>query len=338
MCARSTDYPARSYGTLTPPLFILFVPPPAATTSNMIKMYSQRGKELTVVDGYKYRKYYKNKEEQKWRCIVKMCNAKIVTAVEGDILLNTEGNHNHEKDGTVHRQMITNAAKRKASEEDLFDRPSKLIRREICSAPQEISEKITTRDINLTKRNLYTQRRKLHPRLPKTTQEVHEALQVFNTESSNGEDLLLANNSENAANEEHVGGNTEDETISNDTSTVNEEILRSPPRKKTNLADEPCRKEAFNYMKTLTEKFSKRDDYSVYGEHIANRLRNSGRSKFEIAIAQHEIDNICFKLTMGAFAQQDPLSFSTEAVRSSSSPALPTQFTMSASPSPQYIL
>ncbi|KAJ4442388.1 hypothetical protein ANN_03974 [Periplaneta americana] len=194
------QHSSRSYGTLTSSstagaLFILFVHRPAATTSIMIKMYSQRGKELTVVDGYKYRKYCKNKEEQNWRCIVKMCNAKIVTNIDGDILLNTEVYHNHDKDETVHRQMITNAAKSKASEEDLFDRPSKLIRREICSAPQEIREKITTKDINLARRNLYRQRRKLHPRLPETTQEIHEALQVVNTESNNGEELLLVNNS-----------------------------------------------------------------------------------------------------------------------------------------------
>ncbi|XP_069672814.1 uncharacterized protein [Periplaneta americana] len=111
--------------------------------------------------------------------------------------------------------------------------------------------------------------------------------------------------------EEHPDQNTEDEPTSNDASTIDKETFRSQPRKKTKLTDESCTKEAFSCMKTLTEIVSKRDDYSVYGEHIANRLRNSGRSKFEIAIAQHEIDNICFKLTVGGFSQQNAINFST---------------------------
>ncbi|XP_069696486.1 uncharacterized protein [Periplaneta americana] len=166
---------------------------PGSAAAIMMTMYSQRGNQLTLLDGYKYRRYYMNEQQQKWRCTVKICNAKIVTNATGNVLLTKEGSHNHERDETVHRQVVTNAAKRKAREEDLFDRPTKLIKKEICSAPKEIREKITTVDINLTRRNLYTQRRKLFPAPPKASQEVNEIIEILKTENSDGEDLLLVN-------------------------------------------------------------------------------------------------------------------------------------------------
>lgn len=49
---------------------------------------------------------------------------------------------------------------------------------------------------------------------------------------------------------------------------------------------------------------SNRDQFSVYGEHVANKLRNCGRSHLEIAIAENEINNILFKLSMGLYTQQ----------------------------------
>lgn len=52
-------------------------------------------------------------------------------------------------------------------------------------------------------------------------------------------------------------------------------------------------------MKTLADTVSKRDEFTVYGEHIGN----SSRSKLEIASAQNAIDNICFKLLIGEFSQ-----------------------------------
>lgn len=58
-------------------------------------------------------------------------------------------------------------------------------------------------------------------------------------------------------------------------------------------------------MKKLTEVVSTRDEFSVYGEHIANKLRSSGRSHREIAIAQNRIDQVCFNLIMGDFFEED---------------------------------
>ncbi|XP_075214087.1 uncharacterized protein LOC142320273 [Lycorma delicatula] len=77
-----------------------------------------------------------------------------------------------------------------------------------------------------------------------------------------------------------------------------------PPAKKFKRSfDYPSVQDAYKCMKVLTENLSNRDEFTVYGEHIANKLRLSGRSRMEIAIAEHHIDDICFKLTMGEFSE-----------------------------------
>lgn len=55
------------------------------------------------------------------------------------------------------------------------------------------------------------------------------------------------------------------------------------------------------FMKTFAAQAARRDEYSVFGEHIANRLRKCGRSHYEMVIAQHKIENIVFDLEMGAY-------------------------------------
>lgn len=61
--------------------------------------------------------------------------------------------------------------------------------------------------------------------------------------------------------------------------------------------------EAFKCMRVLAEKVCSRDEFDIYGEYIAHKLRESGKSHREIAIAQHEINTICFKLSMGELAE-----------------------------------
>ncbi|XP_076756616.1 uncharacterized protein LOC143426831 [Xylocopa sonorina] len=70
------------------------------------------------------------------------------------------------------------------------------------------------------------------------------------------------------------------------------------------LNDATNETEALKCMKTLIEAISKRDEFSVYGEHIANKLRNSRKSHREIAIAQNHIDRICFNLIMGTYCEE----------------------------------
>lgn len=71
--------------------------------------------------------------------------------------------------------------------------------------------------------------------------------------------------------------------------------------------------EAVKYMKTLAVSVAKRDEFTVYREHIENKLRNCGRSRYEIAKALHLIDNICYKLAVGELARLPlPLNFPTQ--------------------------
>jgi hypothetical protein len=64
--------------------------------------------------------------------------------------------------------------------------------------------------------------------------------------------------------------------------------------------DDSNAKEDLNCVKMQTEVVPKPDEFSVYGEQIANKLRNNGRSHQEISITEHHVEQICFNLTMGA--------------------------------------
>lgn len=58
--------------------------------------------------------------------------------------------------------------------------------------------------------------------------------------------------------------------------------------------------ETYTFMKAVLEQSTKRDEYRVFDEHVANKLRNCGRCRYDTAIAQHEIGRILFNLEMGA--------------------------------------
>ncbi|CAL4173733.1 unnamed protein product, partial [Meganyctiphanes norvegica] len=51
------------------------------------------------------------------------------------------------------------------------------------------------------------------------------------------------------------------------------------------------------------EPVNKRDEYDVFGENVACKMRNSGKSRYEISIAQHKVNEILFNLEMGYFDQ-----------------------------------
>ena len=64
--------------------------------------------------------------------------------------------------------------------------------------------------------------------------------------------------------------------------------------------DDSDAREDLKCMKMLTDVVPKHDEFSVYGEHIANKLWNRGRSHQTIFITDHHVDQICFNLIMGA--------------------------------------
>lgn len=61
--------------------------------------------------------------------------------------------------------------------------------------------------------------------------------------------------------------------------------------------------EAFHLIKAIAECATERDEYHVFGENVAHKLRNCGRSKREVSFAQHKINEIIFNLEMGHFRE-----------------------------------
>lgn len=122
-------------------------------------MLSEKGKPLLLVDGAKFYFAQKLKSgETKWRCVQKLCTAKVYTNAEDIKILKKDNNHNHAvKQGTLARQKINNSVKLKAREE-LFELPRKLISTEIRSCP-DLSKNITRHDIYNIRKTVYNARR-----------------------------------------------------------------------------------------------------------------------------------------------------------------------------------
>ncbi|XP_055910291.1 uncharacterized protein LOC129944692 [Eupeodes corollae] len=74
---------------------------------------------------------------------------------------------------------------------------------------------------------------------------------------------------------------------------------------KSSVKTEPIKLEndTLKCMKSLIDVVNKHDEFSVYGDYIADKMRNCGRSQKEIHIAQHHIDNVTFNLIMGVYGR-----------------------------------
>jgi hypothetical protein len=55
-------------------------------------------------------------------------------------------------------------------------------------------------------------------------------------------------------------------------------------------------------VQSLSEVVTKRDEYAVYGEHVAHQMRNCRRNRIEISLAQYYINEIILNLHMGVYA------------------------------------
>lgn len=66
--------------------------------------------------------------------------------------------------------------------------------------------------------------------------------------------------------------------------------------------------ETYKFMKSIQQNLKEKDDYTIYGENVAIRMRNAKQSNRAVAIAKNQIDNILFKLEMGEF-QEDRRNF-----------------------------
>lgn len=79
---------------------------------------------------------------------------------------------------------------------------------------------------------------------------------------------------------------------------------RAPKRVRKN--EDSAAQQAVNCLKSLTQVVSSRDEYAVFGEYVANKLRNCNKSRMEIALAQRNINDVLFKLDMGFLASEIP--------------------------------
>jgi len=135
-------------------------------------MYSEKLKELRVVDGFKFRFHRIMKNEiQRWACTNKRCNAFLKFDTHGVEIDNNLEHNNHAADEkrSLVRQKLSNSVKRKAVEQ-LCERPSKIIHSEIT--PDDLNI-LDSKDINLIRKNIHTARMSKYPILPKTLLEFY---------------------------------------------------------------------------------------------------------------------------------------------------------------------
>lgn len=80
---------------------------------------------------------------------------------------------------------------------------------------------------------------------------------------------------------------------------------RNPPKRVRKNEDSPAQ-QAVNCMKSLSEIVTTRDEHSVFGEYVANKVRNCNRPRVEVSLAQRYINDILFRLDMGLLAAEIP--------------------------------
>ena len=150
------------------------------------EMLSKRGTELRVMNGYKFRmhKYLAN-EVERWVCTRKTCKTFFKSDVRGTMIEDNSDDHNHLPDSRqmLMRQSVSNACKRQAKE-DLFKRPSKVMRREITADALSV---LTEADMTQVRKAIHSARAKERPPLPKTLDDLHIILHEYDVKTKVGE-------------------------------------------------------------------------------------------------------------------------------------------------------
>lgn len=159
---------------------------------------SERGCDLLSLENHPFSKTKELKSgEVYWRCSKKnlKCPAKVFTIGPDLTISRSDLQHNHEADiRKLHSKIISNACKRKA-EEDISEKPSKVIRKHLST---NLPEALTFSDVNNIRKNIYNCRRKILPSaLPKNMEEVHRVVQAYSRATSKGESFLFINCPEN---------------------------------------------------------------------------------------------------------------------------------------------
>lgn len=143
--------------------------------SSIVKIISERGSNLILKDGFKYRFQRKlvSTDEENWRCTVNSCKGTIFTFEDGGLLSRHGNAHNHEpnSDHLIIRQRINNGVKRKAVE-NIDERPAKLVHKELLSYGKTTLDTLTRQDIKLISNTISRERNLALPKLPKSSSEV----------------------------------------------------------------------------------------------------------------------------------------------------------------------
>ena len=159
-------------------------------------MLSEKGKELRIVGGFKFR-FQKRlvHAAQKWVCCDKLCSAYLKLDARNDVFESRlVHNHNAKDANRLQVEKVCNAAKRRAVE-DLCERPSKILHRELQNNP--VVTNLSSADVTRIRNNVYHARSSERPELPKTLSALHAALDVYDRlQTSKKENFLLVNDSE----------------------------------------------------------------------------------------------------------------------------------------------
>lgn len=160
----------------------------------VFSMLSEKGKDLKVARGYKYRFQRRmTSGVQRWICSSsKTCKAYLKLTTSGELVeSNVHHDHNPESDAKIQKQQLNNTVKRKAVE-DICERPSKVINRVLLEGDGECA--LTSQDHANIRRNVHHARSKEMPRLPTCLFDLHLALEAYTrTVTSKNENFLLVN-------------------------------------------------------------------------------------------------------------------------------------------------
>lgn len=162
----------------------------------MLSMLSEKGRPMKVVDGFKFYRDKDLKNAIKWRCSQKGCKSYIHTDITGNNLIEHNDEHGgHLRPQNLQREMLSNSIKVEAKK-DLKVRPSQSARQQIPNLPPDLKDDVTTDDLDRIRVNSYRARRSRFPAIPKSMDEVHEALNALDPreiETSRSEEFLMRN-------------------------------------------------------------------------------------------------------------------------------------------------
>ncbi|PSN44584.1 hypothetical protein C0J52_25049 [Blattella germanica] len=132
----------------------------------LVKTVTNRGVQCIVWNNFKYRRQrVMTTVNISWRCTVKNCVATLQTNSDANEIVFIRDEHKHERESEqcIENHIIRNSCKRTAAE-DLTTQP----RKELCKSN---ANHIQKRNINSVRISIYRERRKLLPRLPRSTEE-----------------------------------------------------------------------------------------------------------------------------------------------------------------------